>query len=161
MVSPAFLKSPSEECAAKKWPRNSFLGAVRTRTSLSISVREAAICRVAVLNRAWYEWGHHAPLLLSDPSMTQEHVDAVRHSSPRDASGSVLDEQLQAVLEYADAMTLDVSVPNHVFERLKKNFSEKEVVEITATVAAYNCVSRFLVALDVGEKNEQDDSTAR
>jgi alkylhydroperoxidase family enzyme len=59
------------------------------------------------------------------------------------------------VLAYTDAMTLDVRVPDAVFAELKKHFSEQEVVEITATVAAYNCVSRFLVALDVGETNGQ------
>ena len=52
-------------------------------------------------------------------------------------------------------MTLDVQVPDSVFAELKKSFSEREVVEITATIAAYNCVSRFLVALDVGERNAQ------
>ena len=52
-------------------------------------------------------------------------------------------------------MTLDVQVPDNVFAGLKDQFSEQEVVEITATVAAYNCVSRFLVALDVGERNAQ------
>lgn len=52
-------------------------------------------------------------------------------------------------------MTLDVQVPDAVFAELKKLFSEREVVEITATIAAYNCVSRFLVALDVGERNAQ------
>lgn len=52
-------------------------------------------------------------------------------------------------------MTIGVSVPDEVFAELKKHFSEQEVVEITATVAAYNCVSRFLVALDVGERNAQ------
>jgi alkylhydroperoxidase family enzyme len=50
-------------------------------------------------------------------------------------------------------MTLDVRVPDDVFGELKKHFSEREVVEITATVGAYNCVSRVLVALDVGERN--------
>ena len=35
-------------------------------------------------------------------------------------------------------------------------FGERGVVEITATVAAYNCVSRFLVALDVGERNGEE-----
>jgi alkylhydroperoxidase family enzyme len=59
-------------------------------------------------------------------------------------------------MAYADAMTRDVHVPDAVFDRLKKNFSSREVVEITSTIAAYNCVSRFLVALDVGEKNTQD-----
>ena len=52
-------------------------------------------------------------------------------------------------------MTLDVRVPDEVFATLKEQFSEREVVEITATIAAYNCVSRFLVALDVGERNAQ------
>ena len=41
---------------------NGFLGAVRERTSLDAGLRELLICRVAVCNRAWYEWAHHAPL---------------------------------------------------------------------------------------------------
>ncbi|KAJ9231911.1 hypothetical protein DTO207G8_4032 [Paecilomyces variotii] len=57
------------------------------------------------------------------------------------ASGSegVLNRKQNAVLQYADAMTKSVKVPDEIFQELKDNFSEKEVVEITATVAAYNC----------------------
>ena len=62
-------------------------------------------------------------------------------------------------MQYTDAMTLNVGVPDDVFAQLRTNFSEKEVVEITATIAAYNCVSRFLVALDVGERNAQTGPT--
>lgn len=50
-------------------------------------------------------------------------------------------------------MTLNVEVADEAMERLKSSFADQEVVEVTATVAAYNCVSRFLVALDVGERN--------
>lgn len=50
--------------------RNSFLGAIRTKTSLSTSVRETAICRVAVLNKAWYEWESHSPILKSGEGET-------------------------------------------------------------------------------------------
>lgn len=50
-------------------------------------------------------------------------------------------------------MTRDVQVPQALFDELKGLFNEKEIVEITATVASYNLVSRFLVALDVGEQN--------
>ena len=57
-------------------------------------------------------------------------------------------------MAYTDAMTRDVKVGEEIFERLKIWFGEIEIVEITATVAAYNCVSRFLVTLDVGEINE-------
>ncbi|CAI6341241.1 unnamed protein product [Periconia digitata] len=148
----ALLHSPP---VADGW--NSFLASIRTQTSLSISIRELAICRVAVLNRAWYEWDHHAPLLLAASGMTQAHVDAVRSLPPHyDRAGEsddVFDEPHRAVLAYVDAMTLDVTVAEEVFGRVKKAFGEKGSVEVTATVAAYNCVSRFLVALDVGEMN--------
>ncbi|KAL1798056.1 hypothetical protein ACET3X_004662 [Alternaria dauci] len=135
---------------------NSFLGSIRTKTSLPTSIRETAICRVAVLNKAWYEWESHSPILGSATDVTQDQVNAVLESKPREPLDSVLGAQLSAVLAYTDAMTLDVRVPDAVFEKLKDaGFSEQEIVEITATVAAYNCVSRFLVALDVGERNAQ------
>lgn len=57
------------------------------------------------------------------------------------------------MLRYADAMTRDVSVDQRLFDEVKGLFDEREVVELTAVVAAYNTVSRFLVALDVGEQN--------
>ncbi|KAF2658840.1 4-carboxymuconolactone decarboxylase-like protein [Lophiostoma macrostomum CBS 122681] len=134
---------------------NSFLGAIRTRTTLATSIRETAICRVAVLNKAWYEWEHHVPLLEACAHVQEAHVQTVLRSPPHRIQGSLPDEQHRAVVAYADAMTLDVDVPEVVFEDLKNAFSDKEVVEITATIAAYNCVSRFLVALDVGERNGQ------
>ena len=59
------------------------------------------------------------------------------------------------MLRYADAMTRDVKVPQPLFGELQESgFSSQEIVELTATIAAYNLVSRFLVALDVGEANE-------
>ncbi|KAH5788110.1 hypothetical protein HBI88_198600 [Parastagonospora nodorum] len=134
---------------------NSFLGAIRTKTSLSTSVRETAICRVAVLNKAWYEWESHSPILKSGEGITDAHVSAVLESAPHKVNDGIQSEALAAVLTYTDAMTLNVTVPDEVFAKLKNHHSEQEVVEITATVAAYNCVSRFLVALDVGERNWQ------
>ncbi|RYN53195.1 hypothetical protein AA0118_g9715 [Alternaria tenuissima] len=135
---------------------NSFLGSIRTKTSLQTAIRETAICRVAVLNKAWYEWESHSPILESATDVTQDQVRAVLESAAREPLDEILGPRLSAVLAYTDAMTLDVRVPDAVFEKLKEaGFSDKEVVEITATIAAYNCVSRFLVALDVGERNTQ------
>ncbi len=53
------------------------------------------------------------------------------------------------VLAYAEAMTLQVQVPQPLFDALRSHFGEREVVELTATVAAYNMVSRFLEALQI------------
>lgn len=68
-----------------------------------------------------------------------------------------LNERHRAVLAYCDAMTIGVKVSADIFAGLRGWFAEQEVVDITATVAAYNCVSRFLVALDVGELSERDE----
>ncbi|KAK0106677.1 hypothetical protein ONS96_004297 [Cadophora gregata f. sp. sojae] len=134
---------------------NSFLGAIRTQTSLPDDIREIAICRVAVINEAWYEWSHHAPLAkaggVSDAGLKV--LGKKEFGGVGEEEKGVLNEQQWAVVRYTDAMTRDVRVGEEVFGELKRLFSEQEVVEITATVACYNCVSRFLVALDVGERN--------
>ncbi|KAI1332705.1 AhpD-like protein [Xylariaceae sp. FL0255] len=159
----ALLHSPP---VADGW--NSFLGAVRTKTGLPDKLREIAICRVAVCNEAWYEWAHHAPLL-SAAGMGEEGLGVVKRDDLKDLEKMVgevdgkmkkkeleedgMSEREWAVLLYADEMTRNVRVTDETFARLKAVCSHKEVVEVTATVAAYNCVSRFLVALDVGERN--------
>jgi alkylhydroperoxidase family enzyme len=86
---------------------------------------------------------------------TDAHVAAVLESPSNEVNEGIQSKALAAVLLYTDAMTLNVRVPEEVFEKLKACFSEQEIVEITATIAGYNCVSRFLVALDVGERNAQ------
>ena len=131
---------------------NGFLGAVRTQNSLPDSVRELAISRVAALNQAWYEWEAHAPLLQKTGDVSQE---AIENLKDRTRAGIGLDEKHLAVLEVTDAMTLEIVVPQPKFDKLKEYFKDREIVEIVSTVAAYNCVSRFLVALDVGEMAEK------
>lgn len=136
---------------------NSFLGAIRTWTSLPADIRELIICRVAAINGAWFEWEHHAPLL-TEAGLGEEALGVVQDAQadiPEKVDENVLSRTQGVVLKYTDAMTRTVSVPDKVFQALREEFNEREVVEITATAAAYNCVSRFLVALDVGEKNRQ------
>lgn len=125
---------------------NAFLGAVRTKNSLPASVRELAISRIAVLNSAPYEWSHHAPLALS-AGISQQGLELISRKEIRVGSEG-LGEKEWAVVRYTDAMTRDVTVPAEVFAELRRHFVEKEVVELTVTIAAYNAVSRILVALD-------------
>ncbi|KAL5594436.1 hypothetical protein BROUX41_001369 [Berkeleyomyces rouxiae] len=151
----ALLHSPP---LADGW--NHFLGAVRTRTSLPDDLRELAISRVAVCNRAWYEWQHHAPLAVK-AGVSEEAMEAAKIETPLTgvAKNDLLNEKQWVVLVYTDEMTRNVQVTDETFSKLKSLFSDTEVVEITGTVAAYNCVSRFLVALDVGERNATGPSS--
>ena len=134
---------------------NSFLKAVRTQNSLPDSIREIAMVRVAALNSAWFEWEAHAPLLEKTGALSAEAVESLKDVSRTPGKEEGLDEKHAAVVAYTDAMTKGVLVKDSVFARLKEVFSDREVVEVTSTVAAYNCVSRFLVALDVGEMREK------
>ena len=48
-------------------------------------------------------------------------------------------------------MTHDVAVPDSTFERLRAHFSERETVDATVLIAAYNMHTRVLRALGIGE----------
>lgn len=116
---------------------NSFLGAVRTQTTIPADLRELAISRVAVVNQAWYEWGHHAPLAVA-AGVPTEGMDAIKIEAPLELGARPalhLSEKQWAVLVYADEMTRNVKVKDQTFEKLKELFSEREIVEITTTVS--------------------------
>ena len=151
---------------------SSFLGAIRQQTSLPADIRELCICRVAVLNGATYEWEHHAPILKDEGKLSEEALEEVKerkawqgwesawgkNETGREEGevGRALSDKQRAVLAYADAMTIGIKVSDEIFAWIRRSFDDREIVEITATVAAYNCVSRFLVALDVGEMSEKE-----
>ncbi|WP_406335420.1 carboxymuconolactone decarboxylase family protein [Streptomyces sp. NBC_00203] len=125
---------------------NSLLGAVRQRIALPAGIRELVILRIAVLNRAAYEWTAHEPEARR-AGLDDTQLVAVRAENA--AEHPELDARHRRVIAYTDAMTRDVHVPEGLFDALRADFSHAELVELTATVAAYNMVSRFLVALDV------------
>lgn len=139
---------------AEGW--NSFFGAIRAQTTLSVTVRELAICRVAVINGALFEWEQHAPLLQKS-GMKDEGLAIIKNSEidfADESFSSVLSPEHCIALRYTDAMTKTIKVPDEVFEGLRKFFNPQQVLELTTTIAGYNCVSRILVALDVGERNK-------
>lgn len=135
---------------------NVFLGAVRTQTSISADLRELVICRIAALNRAWFEWKHHYVLAL-EAGVDDTLMQLVKRGNQWDLSGM---EDMECgtlrwtVLRYVDCMTLNVQVPQDLFDDLRVWMDDKGIVELTAIIASYNMVSRFLVALDVGEMNK-------
>ncbi|GAB7341729.1 hypothetical protein MBLNU457_g0066t1 [Dothideomycetes sp. NU457] len=150
----ALLHNPS---IASGW--NELLGAIRTKTSLSAADMELAICRIAILNGAVYEWFAHAPLALKGgvSRTALESVKGLKELGIADVKRTEGEEGLSrkqwVILVLTDQMTKRVSVEDEVMEALKEWFGDSQIVELTATVATYNCVSRFLVALDVCEMN--------
>jgi alkylhydroperoxidase family enzyme len=128
---------------AQGW--NGFIGTVRSGLSISLKLQELAMCVVASLNRAEYEFIHHGPVFLRAGG-SQVQLEALR--DPSNAS-ALFDEQEQAVLNLAIEMTRDVQVTSGTHKALSRHFTNRETVELIGVVAAYNMVSRFLVATGV------------
>ena len=138
------------EPLARGW--NTYLKAVRTELPTSRKLRELAICTVALLTGALYEYHHHAPDFLAAGG-TQAELDALDRVVAGDARRSAADAALgdieQLVIRYAAQMTRDVQVEDALFDALKTHFDTTQLVELTAAIATYNMVARFLVALGV------------
>ena len=127
---------------ASGWER--MLTAVRNQTSVPGDLRELIILRVAVLNRASFEFDAHAPIA------EREGVSTAKIAAAKDAIiGGVFDARERQVLALTDAMTRDVTVPDALMAELQRQYEPQHLVELVATVAAYNMVSRFLVALNI------------
>lgn len=124
---------------------NELLRRVRAEFSLPLQYRELIMLRVAVLNGADFEWGVHHPayLLAGGTEEKCEALKAQRVASP------VFDERELALIALTDQSTRQVAVDADVIDKLKQLFGETGTVEAVATVAAYNMVSRFLVALAI------------
>ncbi|CAN5447873.1 carboxymuconolactone decarboxylase family protein [soil metagenome] len=125
-----------------------YLTAIRQQCALPGALRELVIVRVAQINGAPYEAEQHIPIALKE-GVTQAQVDALEQWQSADC----FDAGQRAALAYADAMTRDVHVPQAVFDAVRAVLEPRLVVELTATIAAYNMVSRFLEALQIDSRD--------
>ena len=123
------------------------LSAVRNRNSIDAGLRELVILRVAVLNRAAYEFDAHVPHALA-AGVTQAAIDATR--APVLAPDAPWTPAQRVALRLTDAMTRDIDVPDALYEEVRQYFDAQGQIDVVATVAAYNMVSRFLGALQIG-----------
>lgn len=119
--------------------------AVRYGTEIDGQSRELAVIRVAILNNVEYVQQAHGPTYALKEGLTAEQVDALVDwkSSP------LFSDKQRALLAYVDAMTAEIDVTEEVFSNLRAYQSERQIVEITMLISAYNMLTRFLKALKV------------
>jgi len=123
----------------------------KVRADLSISQRESEliICAVARINNADYEFHQHAPLLL------KAGASAAQLAALGDVEAACTDAALfspaeRAILRVTLESTRDVRVSEPAIAALREFFPDpRSVVEVVGVIAAYNMVSRVLVALDI------------
>jgi len=118
---------------------------VRYGTEIDGQSRELAVIRVAILNDVEYVQRAHGPAYALKEGLTPEQVDAVANWQP----SKLFTEQQRALLAYTDAMTREIAVADGVFADVRKHFTERQTVELTMLIGAYNMLTRVLKALQV------------
>jgi 4-carboxymuconolactone decarboxylase len=119
--------------------------AVRYGTEIDGQCRELAVIRVAILNNVEYVIRAHGPAYALKEGLTPAQVEALVDWKV----SSLFTDKQRALLAYVDAMTCDIDVPETIFTEVRKHFSERQTVEVTMLISAYNMLTRFLKALKV------------
>jgi hypothetical protein len=110
------------------------------------------MCGVAVLNGAEYEFFHHAPPF-KKAGGTEEQVQALRLIGQTNFPRSLFTQLENDAVDLTYQMTRNVQVEPQLMGRLQKELDSTDTVELVTVIAAYNMVSRFLIALDVNPED--------
>ena len=127
-----------------------FFTAVRQRLDLPGDLRELVIMRIAHLNGAPYEAEQHRPIALRE-GLAPEQLDAL---PDWEASAAYTPAQ-RRVLRLTDAITREIHFDEALLQAVRADLGERQTVELVATVAGYNLVSRFLEALQIQQHDDR------
>jgi AhpD family alkylhydroperoxidase len=122
--------------------------AVRQQTTLPGALREMIIIRIAHLNGASYEAEQHIEIALNE-GVSPGQIGAL---ADWQQMPTLFDEAERAALAITDQMTRQVRVDRQSWQSARALWSDREIVELVATIASYNMVSRFLEALEIHAK---------
>jgi alkylhydroperoxidase family enzyme len=125
--------------------------AVRHETSLPGSLRELMIIRIGYLNDAPYEAEQHRPIALRE-GCTEAQVEALRDWRKH---ADLFDEKQQAALALTDKMTRDVHADEATWQDVRRQWNERELVELVVTIASYNMVSRVIGTLQIDSEDQR------
>jgi alkylhydroperoxidase family enzyme len=118
--------------------------AVRFKSELDAPTRELAICLVARLTGAEYEWRAHRRLAAQE-GFSDAQLDGILDWR----STGQFDERQRSVLALSEELTRTVDVDDATFEAARAHLTPRQLVELVTTVSYYNMVSRFLVGLKI------------
>jgi alkylhydroperoxidase family enzyme len=124
-------------------------------TKLSGRLRELAIVRIA--HNASYEYAlrQHVPVLAAREGVTEAECTALKNWQ----DSNLFDERERTALSYVDAMQKGGTVPDAVFDEMKKQFDIRELVELTIIIGTYIMHHRVFTTLGVDP--EQTPSRTR
>lgn len=120
------------------------LNATQAKSVLDPKLRELAYLRVSAVNGCHY-CVHYHQMAANSVGWTDADLVGIADAD----FGSRLDDLGQDVVCFADQVTKTCHADEAVLSRLKKSLSERELVELTATVALANYTNRINMALAI------------
>jgi uncharacterized peroxidase-related enzyme len=129
---------------------------LRAAKTLPKRYLELAIVAVSKLNECHYCVAHHAPFLAVEgvsPAGVERVLDYAEHPE--------FDAVDRLVVEYAvAAWTTPQRIPGALFDRLRRQFTEAQIVELTLRITLCGFFNRFNDALQIEEEPEARDRVA-
>jgi len=132
---------------AEGW--NHFIGEIRNNLSLDPKLRELAMCGVAVLNGAEYEFFHHAPPF-KKAGGTEEQVQGLRLIGQATFPKNLFSPVENDAADLTFQMTRNIKVDPELMKRLQKALGSTDTVELVTARNQFNRISTsqcFLQAL--------------
>ena len=127
------------------------MGRVRGALDMPPLLRELAMCGVAALAGAEFEFYHHAPIYL-EAGGSPEQLAALRRLGEdiAVAADPLFGPDQQATLALVVEMTRQVKVSDATFARARAVLgSDQKMFELVGVIAAYNMVARILVTMQL------------
>jgi 4-carboxymuconolactone decarboxylase len=127
-----------------------FAGGMQRNPEVSGRSRELAILRVGAICGSEYEWRRHV-VFGREAGLTDTEIDAVKQGNvaPFNARES-------SAIRWAEAVETR-TVTQGLFDAVREQFTDAQLVELTLVSSMYSMVSRFLLALDVDIDDDVTD----
>jgi 4-carboxymuconolactone decarboxylase len=126
-------------------PYYSFSFALLDQLELDPKLRELTILRVAQRTEAQYAWTQHVALAQL-VGVSDEQIAALLEG---DTASEHFSAKEQLVLAFADEVLETPRLSDALFERMRRLFSPREIVELVLVVGWYWTAGRLMTSLDI------------
>ncbi len=115
------------------------------RQQLDARLRELAILHVARLSAADYEWVQHVSLA-RQAGVTEEQIQALAEGR---GDADCFDGVERLVLAFTTEVVRDVRAGDATFERMRAQFTPREIVELLLAIGFYMMMARLMETTDI------------
>lgn len=140
----AMLFLPINAAAQREWPG----------TRISGKIKEMVVIKTSHVNECEYCYAHNTSL---GQAAGITHDQVIEMSSDDYLTSDLFTEREKAAILWAENMTRNTAQENaDAYSRLRANFSEGEIIEITMLCGMFNMINRINDSLDIALEEQPE-----